>query len=31
VPGAEVVLHWNPSHTFALDAAQDIEAGEVSA
>ncbi|MEU4092078.1 ABC transporter ATP-binding protein [Streptomyces sp. NPDC026673] len=31
VPGAEVVLHWNPAHTFGLDAAQDIEAGEVSA
>ncbi|MFD4787053.1 ABC transporter ATP-binding protein [Streptomyces sp. NPDC058459] len=27
VPGAAVVLHWNPAHTFALDAAQDIEAG----
>ncbi|MEU6240423.1 ABC transporter ATP-binding protein [Streptomyces sp. NPDC047024] len=27
VPGAEVVLHWNPAHTFALDAAQDIDAG----
>ncbi|MEV6680319.1 ABC transporter ATP-binding protein [Streptomyces erythrochromogenes] len=27
VPGAEVVLHWNPEHTFGLDAAQDIEAG----
>ncbi|MFI6880824.1 ABC transporter ATP-binding protein [Streptomyces sp. NPDC050400] len=27
VPGAEVVLHWNPAHTFGLDAAQDIEAG----
>jgi spermidine/putrescine transport system ATP-binding protein len=26
-PGAEVVLHWNPAHTFGLDAAQDIEAG----
>ncbi|MBM7171256.1 ABC transporter ATP-binding protein [Streptomyces sp. G44] len=26
-PGTEVVLHWNPAHTFALDAAQDIEAG----
>ncbi|MBJ7904598.1 ABC transporter ATP-binding protein [Streptomyces sp. DSM 110735] len=26
-PGAEVVLHWNPAHTFALDAAQDIDAG----
>ena len=27
VPGAEVVLHWNPSHTFGLDATQDIDAG----
>ncbi|EFL17947.1 ABC transporter ATP-binding protein [Streptomyces sp. C] len=27
VPGADVVLHWNPEHTFGLDAAQDIEAG----
>ncbi|GGQ29409.1 ABC transporter ATP-binding protein [Streptomyces roseolilacinus] len=27
VPGAEVVLHWNPAHTFGLDAAQDVEAG----
>ncbi|WFB07142.1 ABC transporter ATP-binding protein [Streptomyces sp. LX-29] len=27
VPGAEVVLHWNPQHTFGLDADQDIEAG----
>lgn len=27
VPGAEVVLHWSPSHTFGLDAAQDIDAG----
>ncbi|MFE9883447.1 ABC transporter ATP-binding protein [Streptomyces scopuliridis] len=26
-PGAEVVLHWNPAHSFGLDAAQDIEAG----
>ncbi|MGW2653203.1 ABC transporter ATP-binding protein [Streptomyces sp. NPDC001478] len=26
-PGAEVVLHWNPDHTFGLDAAQDIDAG----
>ncbi|MEU0148334.1 ABC transporter ATP-binding protein [Streptomyces sp. NPDC006288] len=26
-PGAEVVLHWNPDHTFGLDAAQDIAAG----
>ncbi|MFD9724734.1 ABC transporter ATP-binding protein [Streptomyces sp. NPDC059072] len=27
VPGAEVVLHWNPDHTFGLDADQDIDAG----
>ncbi|MFE5855054.1 ABC transporter ATP-binding protein [Streptomyces sp. NPDC056500] len=27
VPGAQVVLHWNPDHTFGLDAAQDIDAG----
>lgn len=27
VPGAEVVLHWSPAHTFALDASQDIDAG----
>ncbi|WP_328395860.1 ABC transporter ATP-binding protein [Streptomyces sp. NBC_00390] len=27
VPGARVVLHWNPEHTFGLDAAQDIDAG----
>lgn len=26
-PGADVVLHWNPAHTFGLDAAQDIDAG----
>lgn len=26
-PGAEVVMHWNPAHTFGLDAAQDIDAG----
>lgn len=26
-PGAEVVLHWNPAHTFGLDADQDIAAG----
>ncbi|MEG3631366.1 ABC transporter ATP-binding protein [Streptomyces poriticola] len=26
-PGADVVLHWSPAHTFALDASQDIEAG----
>ncbi|MZD03941.1 TOBE domain-containing protein, partial [Streptomyces sp. SID5785] len=27
VPGAEVVLHWNPAHSFGLDAAQDADAG----
>ena len=27
VPGAPVVLHWNPEHTFGLDAGQDIDAG----
>jgi spermidine/putrescine transport system ATP-binding protein len=27
VPGASVVLHWNPEHTFGLDAGQDIDAG----
>ncbi|MFI8960529.1 ABC transporter ATP-binding protein [Streptomyces sp. NPDC053493] len=27
VPGAEVVLHWNPAHTFGLDGTQDIDAG----
>ncbi|MFJ9405502.1 ABC transporter ATP-binding protein [Streptomyces sp. NPDC101393] len=27
IPGADVVLHWNPAHTFGLDAAQDISAG----
>ncbi|MGW0365381.1 ABC transporter ATP-binding protein [Streptomyces sp. NPDC002990] len=27
VPGAQVILHWNPEHTFGLDAAQDIDAG----
>ena len=26
-PGADVVLHWNPAHTFGLDAEQDIDAG----
>ncbi|MDT0458208.1 ABC transporter ATP-binding protein [Streptomyces sp. DSM 41527] len=26
-PGAEVVLHWSPAHTFGLDATQDIQAG----
>ncbi|MFI5754159.1 ABC transporter ATP-binding protein [Streptomyces sp. NPDC051569] len=28
-PGAEVVLHWNPAHTFGLDAAQSPLAGTV--
>ncbi|MFJ6794066.1 ABC transporter ATP-binding protein [Streptomyces sp. NPDC091268] len=27
IPGAEVILHWNPEHSFGLDAAQDIDAG----
>ncbi|MEU0741914.1 ABC transporter ATP-binding protein [Streptomyces sp. NPDC006134] len=27
VPGADVVVHWSPAHTFGLDAAQDAEAG----
>ncbi|MFJ3793732.1 ABC transporter ATP-binding protein [Kitasatospora sp. NPDC090091] len=27
VPGAPVVLHWNPAHSFALDASQAIDAG----
>ncbi|MFJ2741290.1 ABC transporter ATP-binding protein [Streptomyces sp. NPDC087440] len=26
-PGAEVVLHWNPEHTFGLDGDQAIDAG----
>jgi len=26
-PGASVVLHWNPAHSFGLDAAQAIDAG----
>ncbi|MFJ4469476.1 ABC transporter ATP-binding protein [Streptomyces sp. NPDC089424] len=26
-PGADVVLHWSPAHTFGLDATQDIDAG----
>ncbi|WMX44807.1 ABC transporter ATP-binding protein [Streptomyces roseicoloratus] len=29
VPGTEVVLHWNPAHTFGLDAAQSLLAGTV--
>ncbi|MEV5429478.1 ABC transporter ATP-binding protein [Streptomyces sp. NPDC052701] len=31
VPGAEVVLHWNPAHTFGLDAAQSPLAGTAGA
>ncbi|MGW0856480.1 ABC transporter ATP-binding protein [Streptomyces sp. NPDC002690] len=31
VPGAEVVLHWNPAHTFALDATQSVLAGTTTA
>jgi spermidine/putrescine transport system ATP-binding protein len=27
VPGAEAIVTWAPDHTFALDAAQDIDAG----
>ena len=27
VPGADVVLHWSPAHTFGLDAAQSVLAG----
>ncbi|WP_436739205.1 ABC transporter ATP-binding protein [Streptomyces sp. BBFR102] len=30
VPGAEVALHWNPAHSFGLDAAQDVAAGSAS-
>ncbi|MFF5448339.1 ABC transporter ATP-binding protein [Streptomyces sp. NPDC012888] len=30
VPGAEVVLHWNPEHTFGLDASMDIDAGALT-
>ncbi|WP_030910869.1 ABC transporter ATP-binding protein [Streptomyces sp. NRRL F-5126] len=30
-PGADVVLHWNPQHTFGLGADQDIAAGEEAA
>ncbi|MCI3933390.1 ABC transporter ATP-binding protein [Streptomyces sp. AN091965] len=26
-PGTDVVLHWNPAHTFGLDAEQDVDAG----
>ncbi|WP_165988739.1 ABC transporter ATP-binding protein [Streptomyces sp. YIM 98790] len=29
VPGAEVVLHWNPEHTFGLDGTEDIHSGTV--
>ncbi|MFF4751733.1 ABC transporter ATP-binding protein [Streptomyces sp. NPDC002514] len=27
VPGADVVLHWSPAHTFGLDASQSLLAG----
>jgi spermidine/putrescine transport system ATP-binding protein len=27
VDGAPVLLHWDPTHTFALDASQDVDAG----
>ncbi len=27
-PGTKVVLSWQPGHTFGLDAAQDVHAGE---
>ncbi|WP_055590376.1 ABC transporter ATP-binding protein [Peterkaempfera griseoplana] len=30
-PGAEVVMHWNPAHAFAVDADQDVHAGEQGA
>ncbi|NGO80579.1 ABC transporter ATP-binding protein [Streptomyces sp. YC504] len=30
-PGAEVVLHWNPEHSFGLDAAQSLLAGTAEA
>ncbi|MFE3518104.1 ABC transporter ATP-binding protein [Streptomyces sp. NPDC059166] len=30
LPGSEVVLHWDPAHTFGLDADQDIDAGAAS-
>ncbi|MFI1015695.1 ABC transporter ATP-binding protein [Streptomyces sp. NPDC020965] len=30
-PGAAVILHWNPDHTFGLDAAQSPSAGTVGA
>ncbi|WP_320772804.1 ABC transporter ATP-binding protein [Streptomyces sp. CRN 30] len=31
VPGAEVVVHWDPAHGFGLDAAQDTGAGAAAA
>ncbi|WP_328319912.1 ABC transporter ATP-binding protein [Streptomyces sp. NBC_00388] len=30
-PGADVVLHWNPSHSFGLDAGQAVDAGKSGA
>ncbi|MFF4221284.1 ABC transporter ATP-binding protein [Streptomyces sp. L500] len=29
VPGADVVLHWNPDHGFGLDANQAVSAGKL--
>jgi spermidine/putrescine transport system ATP-binding protein len=28
VPAAEVIAHWAPEHTFALDAAEPVDAGQ---
>ncbi|MCX4723423.1 ABC transporter ATP-binding protein [Streptomyces sp. NPDC090052] len=30
-PGADVVLHWNPGHSFGLDADQAVDAGKAGA
>ncbi|MFJ5294353.1 MULTISPECIES: ABC transporter ATP-binding protein [unclassified Streptomyces] len=30
-PGADVVLHWNPGHSFGLDAGQAVDAGKADA
>ncbi|WP_328331974.1 MULTISPECIES: ABC transporter ATP-binding protein [unclassified Streptomyces] len=30
-PGADVVLHWNPGHSFGLDADQAVDAGKSGA
>ncbi|MEV6790443.1 ABC transporter ATP-binding protein [Streptomyces sp. NPDC051320] len=29
VPGADVILHWNPEHSFGLDADQAVDAGKM--